>query len=82
MFLRREQNVRNPTGDQKMMFPIRCFSCGKPIAHLHEKYTEMLEAGKSSKQAMDKLEVRRFCCRAVFMGHIELIDNIAPFKKF
>jgi len=26
-----------------MIIPIRCFSCGKPIAHLYDKYMTMIQ---------------------------------------
>jgi DNA-directed RNA polymerase subunit N len=64
-----------------MMIPIRCFSCGKPVAHLWEKYQERVKAGEERKKVMDSLGLERYCCRATFLGHIDLIDQIARFKK-
>lgn len=64
-----------------MIFPIRCLSCGKPIAHLYEDYKKRVANGESPKKVMDSLGVVRYCCRAQFMGHIDLIDEIAKFKK-
>jgi len=26
--------------------------------------------------------LERYCCRALFMGHVDLIDTVARFKKF
>jgi len=62
-------------------FPIRCFSCGKPIAHLYEKYIELTSSGKSSKEALDELGVERYCCRSAFLTHVELSDTIGRFRK-
>ncbi len=64
-----------------MIFPVRCFTCGKPIGHLWEKYQEMIKKGSSPKEALDKLGVKRFCCRAIFISHIEAIDKVMKFKK-
>ncbi len=64
-----------------MIFPIRCLSCGKPIAHLYEDYKKRIANGENPKKIMDSLGVVRYCCRAQFMGHIDLIDEIAKFKK-
>ena len=64
-----------------MIIPIRCLSCGKPVAHLWEKYLEKVKAGESKKKAMDDLGLERYCCRALFLGHVELIDTISQFKK-
>ena len=64
-----------------MIIPIRCFSCSKPIGHLYEKYLKELEKGKSPKQVMDELGIERYCCRGLFLGHVDLIDIVARFKK-
>jgi DNA-directed RNA polymerase subunit N (RpoN/RPB10) len=64
-----------------MIIPIRCFSCGKPVGHLWESYKEMLDKGDSAKKAMDSLGLERYCCRQIFLGHVELIDIAAEFKK-
>ena len=64
-----------------MQIPIRCFSCGKPVAHLWEKYTEKVNNGEDKKKALNELGLERYCCRALFLGHIDLIDTVARFKK-
>lgn len=65
-----------------MIIPIRCFSCGKPIAHLWEQYNEKLKKGEDGKKVMDKLGLERYCCRSIFLGHVDLIDMASQFKKF
>ncbi|MBW2991966.1 DNA-directed RNA polymerase subunit N [Candidatus Woesearchaeota archaeon] len=65
-----------------MIIPVRCFSCGKPVAHLWEKFKERVEAGEERKKILDDLGLERYCCRALFMGHVDLIDTVARFKKF
>ncbi|MBS3139656.1 DNA-directed RNA polymerase subunit N [Candidatus Woesearchaeota archaeon] len=64
-----------------MLIPIRCFSCGKPVGHLHQEYLERLERGESGKKALDAVGLERYCCRALFQGHVDLIDAAAEFKK-
>jgi len=64
-----------------MIIPIRCHSCGKPIAHLYEIYKQRVAHGENPKKVMDELGLVRYCCRAQFMGHVDLIDEIAKFKK-
>ena len=66
-----------------MIIPVRCWSCGKPIGHLWEDF--MTKTGgrtKSIKETLDDLGVERYCCRAQFMGHVDLLDTVAQFKKF
>ena len=65
-----------------MMVPIRCFSCGKPIGHLYQEYQERLAKGEERKKVLDDLGIERYCCRAAFIGHVDLIDSVAEFKKF
>lgn len=64
-----------------MIIPIRCIGCGKPVGHLYEKYQKDVEKGKNKKEALDKLGLTRHCCRALFLGHVELLDTVAQFKK-
>jgi len=65
-----------------MIIPIRCMSCGKPVAHLWEEFQEKLKNNEDRKKALDQLGLERYCCRAMFLGHVDLIDTVAQFKKF
>ncbi len=65
-----------------MIIPVRCFSCGKPIGQLWESYKERTQKGEEPKKVMDELGLKRFCCRGMFMGHVDLVDTAARFKKF
>ena len=64
-----------------MIIPIRCWSCGKPIAHLWEEFKQRAERGENIKEILDDLKVNRYCCRSIFLGHVDLIDTLAKFKK-
>ncbi|MBI4448680.1 DNA-directed RNA polymerase subunit N [Candidatus Woesearchaeota archaeon] len=64
-----------------MLIPPRCWSCGKPIGHLWEAYTE--ESAKDDKgNVLTSLGLKRYCCRQMFLGHVDLVDTVAMFKKF
>ncbi len=65
-----------------MIIPVRCFTCGKPVGHLWEEYKDRLERGENGKKALDELGLERYCCRSVFLGQVDLIDDAATFKKF
>lgn len=65
-----------------MIIPIRCQSCGKPVGHLWEKYKSRIKKGEEAKKVMDDLGLKRYCCRSLFMGHVDLIDLIAKYRKF
>lgn len=64
-----------------MIIPVRCFSCGKPVGHLWEEYNERLEKGDTKLKALDAVGLDRYCCRGLFLGHVELIDIAGEFKK-
>lgn len=65
-----------------MIIPIRCFSCGKPIAHLWAKYKEKIAKGEDKTKVLEELGIERYCCRAAFLGQADLIEEVAKFKKF
>ena len=64
-----------------MIIPVRCFSCGKPVGHLYEEFLERTTAGEDPKKVMDELGLKRYCCRALFLGHVDLLEKVARFKK-
>ncbi|MFT4311521.1 MAG: DNA-directed RNA polymerase subunit N [Candidatus Woesearchaeota archaeon] len=64
-----------------MIIPIRCFSCGKPIGHLWEDFKAGVQKGEDPKKVLDNLGLKRPCCRAMLLGHVDLIDTVAKFKK-
>jgi len=63
-------------------FPIRCFSCNKPIAQYEQKYIIMTEQQCTSKKdALDKLNIKRYCCRRMFLGHVNISEQILMFSE-
>ncbi len=64
-----------------MIIPMRCFSCGKPIAHLWIEYKERIAKGEKPKEVLDSLGLERYCCRAIFISHEDYIDLVSKFKK-
>ena len=64
-----------------MIIPIRCFSCGKPVGHLIEEFRERLDKGEPMKKVLDAIGLKRYCCRGIYLGHVELIDIAGEFKR-
>lgn len=62
------------------MIPVRCWSCGKVIAHVYEQYKQAVSDGEDPQKALYDVGLERYCCRRMFVGHIDLIDEIAPFS--
>ena len=57
-------------------------SCGKPIGHLWEEFKEKTGKGENPKKVLDELGLERYCCRAIFLGHTDLLPLTTKFKKF
>ena len=64
----------------KMLIPVRCWSCGKVIAHKYEESQNAIAEGKDAGEVLDDLGFNRYCCRRMFVGHIDLVDEVAPFS--
>ena len=64
-----------------MIIPVRCFSCGKPIAHLWGEYKKRVGAGEKSAKVLEDLGLERYCCRSLFLGQTDLIELVGKFKK-
>jgi len=63
-----------------MIIPIRCFTCGKPIGHLYEKFKKRIEKGEDGEKVLNDLGLKRYCCRQLFLGHIDLLKDVDQFK--
>lgn len=63
-----------------MIIPVRCFSCGKPVGSKWEEYQKIVADGKTIKEALDAVGLKRFCCRGVIMSHVETIDTIGKYN--
>lgn len=64
-----------------MIIPIRCMTCGKPVGQHWDEYTEETKKGKNAKKVLDHLGLDRYCCRALFLSHIDMTKRIGQFRK-
>ncbi|MEM7825712.1 MAG: DNA-directed RNA polymerase subunit N [Candidatus Aenigmatarchaeota archaeon] len=63
-----------------MIIPVRCFTCGKVVGHLYEEYKKRIEEGENREKILNDLGLKRYCCRQLFLGHIDLLREINQFK--
>ena len=63
-----------------MIIPVRCFSCGAVVAHKWEEFKQLRSEGKTDAEALDLVGLRRYCCRRMYVGHLDLIQEVAPFS--
>jgi DNA-directed RNA polymerase subunit N len=66
---------------KKMMIPVRCFSCGQVIGDKWEKFKARVDAGDDPEKVLDELGVKRYCCRRMLIGHVDLIDEIIEYGR-
>jgi DNA-directed RNA polymerase subunit N (RpoN/RPB10) len=64
----------------RMIIQVRCFTCGSIIGDKYEKFLKMVEDGMDPKDALDKLGVKRYCCRRMLLSHIDIIDDILMYR--
>ena len=66
-----------------MIIPMRCMSCGKPIAQFWAEFKERVEKnGEDANKVLDELGLERYCCRAMFLGQEDTLELVNKFKKF
>jgi DNA-directed RNA polymerase subunit N (RpoN/RPB10) len=64
-----------------MSFPIRCFTCNKVVASFEQKYNDLIVSGSSPKEALDIIGMTRYCCRRMFLGYVNIIDQLLLIPK-
>lgn len=64
-----------------MIIPVRCWSCGFPVAAFYEDYKKRVEKGEEAGHVMDSLGVKRYCCRRMLLGQVDMLEHIAKFKR-
>lgn len=71
-----------------MLIPVRCFSCGKPVAEQWDDFVERTTPadkggkGQTIEAALDEMDVPRTCCRRMFVGNAQLIEEILPYGRY
>ena len=67
---------------KNMLIPVRCFSCGNVIGQYWPDYKLRTDNGEDASLVLNELGVERYCCRRMFVSHVELIDEVAPFTVY
>lgn len=64
-----------------MIVPVRCFSCGKPIAGFYHELKERTAKGEKAGAVLDELGIKRYCCRKSLLTAIEMVDEIMKYTR-
>ena len=62
-----------------MEFPVRCFTCGSVLGHLYEQYKGAKD--KKPDVVLDELGVERYCCRRMFLSHVDIVSSILRYPR-
>jgi len=63
-----------------MMIPVRCFTCGAPIAQYWDEFVKRYEKEHDAGKVLDELGIKRYCCRRMFISHVNLIEELIKFS--
>ena len=56
-------------------------SCGKVVAQLWEIFQKRIQQGEDPKVVLDDLGLKRYCCRSLFLTHVDSYKQIAKYKR-
>ncbi len=64
------------------MMPMRCFTCGKPLADKFPAFEERTRSGEPTAKILSTLGVDRYCCIRMFLSQVNLYEEIKHYPRF
>ena len=64
-----------------MLIPVRCWSCGKVVAHKYQEFRDSVDTGEDPEIVLDELGFERYCCRRMLLTTVETIQQVIPFYE-
>ena len=64
-----------------MIVPVRCYTCGKVIGDRWEEFAHRTKQGENPAKVLDDLGMKRYCCRRMFISHVEVIDELLKYGE-
>ena len=60
--------------------PTLCFTCGKKLSNIYEKYQEILKKTRGDNESLfeelTKLGVKNYCCKMHLISSLNYIDSV------
>lgn len=63
-----------------MQVPVRCLSCGKVIGDRYDEFQDRTEDGEDAGEVLDDLGLEKYCCRTVFLTHVDNIEEVGEHR--
>jgi len=64
-----------------VLFPVRCFTCGAVIGDKWEEFIKRVRSGEEPGKVLDELGIKRYCCRRMFISHVNLVDEMVLYGR-
>lgn len=64
-----------------MMRPVRCFSCGKPLADKYEEFKKRVSEGEEPEDVFEDMGLDRYCCRRMIFTSLDMTEEMMEFKR-
>jgi len=64
-----------------MLIPVRCFTCGALVGDKYEEFVKKVKEGEEPGKVLDKLGVKRYCCRRIFLSNVNILDSVLPYHE-
>lgn len=65
-----------------MIIPVRCFSCNNPVSEKWGEFQERVSKGENPGKVLNELGFNRLCCRRMFLGNVDLIDEVKIYRRY
>lgn len=63
------------------MRPIRCFSCGKPLADKYEEFEKRIEEGEEPDDIFEDMGLERYCCRRMVLTSVDATEEMMRYEE-
>jgi DNA-directed RNA polymerase subunit N len=61
--------------------PVRCFSCGKLVAHKWDEYAKRLGKGEKASDVLTDIGFSKYCCRRMFISQPAVFEDVKHYPR-